>query len=98
METYTNKPVTITAEQFDGTADHAKQLRDLINDTAYEKGWDQHADVMYVDGGAAVRITAAFNDDGFLFLYKDYWLAFGTEGEYYPIKDSVFAAKYEKSA
>lgn len=97
MQPYKNKPTVVHAEQFDGTRDHAEKLFDLINTTAFEKGWDQEAWVeRHPDGERfIVGISAAFNEGGNLFLHPTNWLMFGTEGEYYPCKDSVFREKYE---
>lgn len=104
--TYTSRPVTITAVQWDGTAEHAAQLCDWADSyrgrgsTCYIPGQEDIPFGNTKDGGSArfsikrpahIRIGTL---EGYMDLVEGAWLIKGTEDEFYPCKDSVFQAKY----
>jgi hypothetical protein len=102
--TYTSRPISITAVQWDGTEDHARQLTDWADSyrgrgsACFIEG-QEPLDMGYVDNGkpillerpAKIRIGTL---EGHMDLLEGSWLIKGTEDEFYPCKDSVFQRKY----
>lgn len=104
---YTSRPVTITAVQWDGTEEHARQLCDwadfyrgrgsacyIAGDKPVEMGWtDASGAPVMLERPAHIVIGTL---EGKMKLEKDAWLIQGTEDEFYPCKDSVFQRKYAR--
>lgn len=84
-DTYTSRPVTITAVQWDGTLESGRAIIDWA--AGAEMRWSnetpQRLTIQTLEG----RMTASPSD----------WIIKGTEGEFYPCKDSVFQRKYAQA-
>lgn len=80
MKKYTKKPVTIDAEQWDGTNEHAKTLINLHNIPA----------VLNIIQGFQI-ITL----EGYMKVSKGDFIIRGLKGEFYPCKPDIFAMTYD---
>lgn len=92
--TYESLPVTIKAVQWDGTARHATDIIDWIhehgrnasymcnepNRPCTQRDEDHHLIIRTLEGNMDAEPGT--------------WIIQGTEGEFYPCKDSVFRRKY----
>jgi hypothetical protein len=83
VNTYTSRPVSIEAVQWDGTIENGRTIIDWADGA--EMRWSnetpQRLTIQTLEG----RMSANPTD----------WIIKGTEGEFYPCKDSVFQRKYE---
>ena len=80
MKKYTKKPVTIDAEQWDGTNEHAKALISLHEIPA----------VLNIIQGFQI-ITL----EGYMKVSKGDFIIRGIKGEFYPCKPDIFAMTYD---
>lgn len=81
MKAYQSKVVTIHAMQFDGDP----SIHEAINTVTT-------GDTEYTDSETVHFIKTL---EGSMRIQPGDWLIQGTEGEFYPCKDSVFTRKYE---
>jgi len=92
MEKFNSKVVQIEAAQWDGTVEGATEVINWALDNGgtirfRDKGeddYDLHQPFLHVD-----------TLEGTMRAQKSDWIIKGTEGEFYPCKDSVFQRKYE---
>lgn len=85
-DTYTSRPVSITARQWDGTIDGGRRVIDWAEGAVIR--WSNETPQRLVVETLEGRMTANPGD----------WIIKGTEGEFYPCKDSVFQRKYHRAA
>lgn len=81
-DTYTSRPVSITAMQWDGSIEGGLPIMDWAEDA--EMRWSNESPQRLTIETLEGRMSASPGD----------WIIRGTEGEYYPCKDSVFKRKY----
>lgn len=108
-DTYTSRPVSITAEQWDGTEEHAEKL------CRWADSFRGRGSACYISGQAPIETGYVDNDgkeiglerpahivigtlEGSMKLREGDWLIKGIEDEFYPCKDSVFQRKYHRAA
>lgn len=92
VSTYTSRPISIEAVQWDGSADMATPIIDWVveNDGTISL---HCADFDACERGEHVlRIRTL---EGTMDAAAGWWIIKGTEGEFYPCKDSVFQRKYQ---
>ena len=107
VATYTSRPVTIEAVQWNGTEEHARQLCDWA-DSYRGRGStcfierQEPIDMGYVDNGKPIllerpaRIVIGLRTGGQTDMFAGFWLIKGVEDEFYPCPDSVFQTKYQR--
>ena len=80
MKTYISKPVTIQAVQW--TGENKSEIQELFGNTGDYFFSDTDSDLIIrtLEGNMKANISD--------------WIIKGTEGEFYPCKDSVFKRKY----
>jgi hypothetical protein len=82
--TYVTRPTTITAMQFDGSIASGRRIIDWAGDDAvirWTTDTPQQLGIETLEGTMKAAAGA--------------WVIKGTEGEFYPCKDSVFQRKYQ---
>jgi hypothetical protein len=104
---FTSVSVTIHAEQWDGTEEHARKL------TKWADSYRGRGSAVYIEAKEPVELNfpdqpthvlespahiAIGTLEGIMKLHKGDWLIRGTEDEFYPCKDSVFQRKYRPAA
>jgi hypothetical protein len=111
--TYTSRPTSITAIQWDGTEERSREIHDwarrtrangAVIDTDHIRHlWDHDAGVYVMPNGQiihapyTVRCLIISTLEGNMVAEPGWWIIQGTEGEFYPCKDSVFQRKYQKA-
>lgn len=85
---YKAKSVVIEAIQFDGTKESAKNIEQWTHDMAecFRKNYPLNINEFIL------RVTTP---EGEMTANPTDWIIKGTEGEFYPCKDSVFKTRYE---
>lgn len=84
VSTYTSRPVSIEASQWDGSITRG---RDIID-------WAAGAEIRWTnETPQRLEITTL---EGKMKVSPTDWVIKGTEGEFYPCKDSVFQRKYQR--
>lgn len=92
---YRSKPVTITAVQYDGTAESRSAILEWINANGGS------ARIMMRPGEPtdtptySIRIESL---EGPVDAFEGWWVILGTAGEFYPCRDDVFQTKYAPAA
>jgi hypothetical protein len=106
---YTSIPTSITAEQWDGTEEHAQRIVEWM-ESHVGRGCaclipeQEPIDMGYVDNGKPIllkrpaRIVIGLRTGGQTDLFASDWLIQGVENEFYPCPDSVFQRKYRATA
>lgn len=100
IEKYHTKPTTIEAVQFTGGAVQAGKIIEWVLGHGGTAAWDEAYDAWESDDGSEghsgaperVRIETL---EGTMYAEVSAWVARGIEGEFYPIKDTVFQKKYQ---
>lgn len=87
-EKFTKKPVQIEAMQWDGTAQGATPIIDWILSHDGNARFDD-----YTMDSALLLIRTL---EGDMAASAGWWIIRGVEGEFYPCKDSVFVATYDR--
>lgn len=95
--TYESVPVLIRAVRWDGTAAHATDLIDWMTQSGARSGYRCDDDSAPCPDDEAKHHIAVETLEGTMPLRKGSWLICGTEGEFYPCKDSVFRRKYKNA-
>lgn len=99
MDKYTKKPVTIEAEKWDGTRDHAQRL---ISEVVRAGGTAGYIDSVTTVAGPGRGMTTVGPHiqistlEGHMRLMPGHWLIQGVEGEFYPCDPDIFEKTYEK--
>lgn len=97
---YVSKPVEIVAIQFTGGAGLGLDIVAWINANGGQASYIHAAEPYHPEGdepshdGWDERIQIQ-TLEGFMEVTAGTWLIQGTEGEFYPCKDSIFRKKYE---
>jgi hypothetical protein len=83
--TYTSRPISITAIQWGGSIESGRHIMDWADgaEIRWTNETPQRLEITTLEG----RMKANPGD----------WIIKGTEGEFYPCKDSVFQRKYQKA-
>lgn len=89
MPQFRKKPVVIEAQQFDGTFNHACQLRAWIGVNA-----SAFLTSMLTDDPRLGRVDIR-TLEGTMSATAGDWIIQGVAGEFYPIKADIFAETYE---
>lgn len=84
-DTYTSRQVTITAEQWDGTIEHGRRIID----------WAKNAVIRWTNETPQRLVIET--PEGDMKVSTTDWVIRGTEGEFYPCKDSVFQREYHRT-
>lgn len=109
--TYTSRPISIEAIQWDGTTERSQQIRAWVERT-HQAGavidtdhiqhlWDYHLGCYVMPTGKTIfapyseRCLIVLTLEGEMVAEPGRWIIRGTEGEFYPCIDSVFQRKYE---
>lgn len=97
MGTYRKKPVTVEAIKFDGTGNgHVvveEWAEDLVNRGIGKRPPDRPAGGSVFWGDyQGIHITTL---EGRMTAGAGDWIICGVQGEFYPIKDSIFCETYE---
>lgn len=109
-ESYTSKPVTITAIRWDGTDERSLEIREWVERT-HRAGavvdtdhiqflWDYDLGAYKMPTGKVIfapygqRCLIVLTLEGEMVAEPGAWIIRGTEGEFYPCIDSVFVRKY----
>ena len=87
LKYFRKKPVTISAVQWDGTYQHAKQLE-------LELGLYTQALTSHEENDTCTQWRIATLEDGHVVSPMD-WIITGVKGEHYPCKPDVFELTYE---
>lgn len=82
---YTTRPVSIEAVQWDGTIENGRTIID----------WAAGAEMRW-SNETPQRLTVQ-TLEGLMSANPTDWIIKGTEGEFYPCKDSVFQRKYRRA-
>ena len=99
MDKYTKKPVTIDAEKWDGTRDHAQRLMAEVVRAGGKAGYVDTETLVAGPGrgmttvGPHIQISTL---EGHMRLMPGHWLIKGVEGEFYPCDPDIFEKTYEK--
>jgi hypothetical protein len=110
--TFTSRPITIEAAQWDGTDKSSQAIRDWIERTRQAGAvvdtdhiqhlWDHDLGAYRMPSGKTIfapyrlRCLIVFTLEGEMIAKPTDWIIRGTEGEFYPCIDSVFQRKYER--
>jgi hypothetical protein len=108
---YTSRPITISAEQWDGTEEHALKL------CRWADSYRGRGSACFIEGKDPIPLPGFPFDgatkppqierpahivigtlEGQMKLHQGDWLIKGTEDEFYPCKDSVFQRKYQAAS
>lgn len=84
MRAYVGKPVVIDATQWDGSAEQAAEIVQLIGGSGAQY-MKETPHVIYIQ-----------TLEGLMRASPQDWIIRGTRGEYYPCKPDVFAKKYDE--
>lgn len=99
---YRSKPVEIEAFQWVGTPEAATPILNWIDDNGGTANWTEaHEGYSGADGSYPEQPEDAIlirTLEGEMRATAGDWIIRGTEGEFYPCKDSVFRRKYEPTA
>lgn len=95
--TYVTVPTEIQALQWDGTAEGATPIIDWVlrNGGTANYLCDDAGKCSGVEDGHHIAIATP---EGSMPARKGWWIVRGTEGEFYPCKDTVFQRKYRAKA
>jgi hypothetical protein len=93
VNTYTSRPVSIEAVQWDGTAEAASQIINWALETGGSISYwcASGSECREATSSHKLRISTL---EGDMDAEAGAWVIKGTEGEFYPCKDSVFQRKY----
>lgn len=113
VSTYTSRPISIEAVQWDGTDERSEGIRQWVERT-HQAGavvdtnhiqhlWDYDHGCYVMPTGK--RIFAPYSErclivltlEGEMVAKPEHWIIRGTEGEFYPCIDSVFQRKYAEA-
>lgn len=94
---YRKKPVVIEATQWNGTADDADRVITWVldndgNATYWCRNPKACAQAGHATGTHDIRLRTL---EGDMLARAGWWLVRGVEGEFYPVRDDIFAATYE---
>lgn len=88
----TKKPVQIEVVQWDGSAEGATPIINWVLDGDGTARYDCSSS--YCSGGDEDHVLVIETLEGPMQAKKGWWIARGVEGEFYPIKPSVFEKTY----
>jgi len=90
---FRKKPIVIEAERLDGTHEGTQRIIDWVN--ACTPGFNQADSGTWAISSyyGAVTIKTL---EGEMTAQKGDWIIKGIKGEFYPCKDDIFKATYEK--
>jgi hypothetical protein len=94
-KTYRKKPVQVQAMQWDGRAMGATQVIDWILTNHGSANYECDTipcGSMASDDGHHIKIQTL---EGPMRAGKHWWIIRGVDGEFYPIRDDIFAKTYE---
>lgn len=94
--TYESLPVTIQAVQWDGTAQHAVGIVDWIHQSGRNASYACNPVAKPCSGTDDRHHLVIRTLEGNMTAEPGTWIIKGTEGEFYPCKDSVFQRKYRE--
>lgn len=95
--TYESLPVKIQAVQWDGSAEHAGQILNWILEGGGSASYTCDANTARACSGSEANHHLAIRTiEGVMGAGAGWWIIQGTEGEFYPCKDSVFRRKYRQ--
>lgn len=92
--TYESLPVTIKAVQWDGSARHATDIIDWILQSGHSANYVCNNPEEPCTGAEDKHHLVIRTLEGVMVAEAGWWIIQGTEGEFYPCKDSVFRRKY----
>lgn len=111
-DTYTSRPASITAKRWDGTDERSDEIRQWVERTHQAGAvvdtnhighlWDYDLGAYKMPTGKVIfapyqtRCLIVLTLEGEMVAEPGHWIIRGTEGEFYPCKDSVFQRKYVK--
>lgn len=85
---YRKRPVVIEAMQFDGTHDSALDVSAWIINCGGEV-------TVVADASSGIAALDIATLEGVMSATAGCWIIRGVQGEFYPVKDSIFVATYE---
>jgi hypothetical protein len=87
VNSYTKKPTTIEAVQWDGTLLHATYIDDWVSECT---SGEERIEVVVGADGAPDRLIVQTREGSSLDLVPGAWLIRGIKGEFYPCQDEIF--------
>ena len=94
MKTYVHKPTTVQAVHFDPAGAHRSELPkgvkcftqfDPVGNEFREHGYSQKGLVFHIE-----------NDKGWIKVFANDWVVYGSRGEIYPVAPEIFADNYQE--